>query len=142
MCEFGKEAPVISQLISLFPTRLKEAADFAKQSRILLLKTRSGVGIDLALGAMPFESRMMDRSSLWQVQEQISIRTCSAEDLIIQKVFAGRDQDWIDVARIIERQTGQRLDIQVVMDELQPLLELKEDSVSLERLRQIILRTG
>jgi hypothetical protein len=139
MTKFGSEEPVISQLISMFPARLSDAVAFAKESRVLLLKTSTGVGIDIALGAMPFESRMMDRSSIWQLHDQQSLRTCSAEDLIIQKSFAGRDQDWIDVRQIIERQTAARLNMALILDELRPLLELKEDSHSLERLQRIFL---
>jgi len=136
--EFGSEGPIISRLISIFPARLADAAQFAKESRVLLLKTTTGVGIDVALGAMPFELRMIERSSPWKLQDQHAIRTCSAEDLIVQKTFAGRDQDWIDVRQIIERQTAARLEIAQIFDELSPLLELKEDTQSLERLRQLL----
>ena len=55
----------------------------------------------------------------------VSLRTCSAEDLVVLKAFAGRGQDWVDVERIIVRQTG-KLDWNYIREQLQPLAELKE----------------
>ena len=130
MAEFGQEAPIIQTIVSLFDPRIANAAQFAEQSRVLLLKTASGVGIDVSLGALPFEARMIERSSVWSIDLDRSLRTCSAEDLIIQKVFAGRDEDWLDVRRIIERQQATRLDVALIRVELQPLLQLKDDQDS------------
>ena len=42
----------------------------------------------------------------------------------ISKAFAGRSQDWVDVERIIVRQTG-KLDWKYIPKKLQPLAELK-----------------
>jgi len=54
----------------------------------------------------------------------------------VLKAFADRPQDWLDVEGIIVRQ-GRALDRAQVMDELMPLLEMKEDlspSATLEQL--------
>lgn len=48
----------------------------------------------------------MQRASYFAYPPGIPLRTCSAEDLIVLKAFAGRGQDWVDVERIIVRQTG------------------------------------
>lgn len=138
MAEFGREAPIIRRVVSLFEARIADAAQFAEQSRVLLLKTTSGVGIDVSLGALPFEARMIERSSLWTIDLDRSLRTCSADDLIIQKVFAGRDEDWLDVRRIIERQQGRSLDVALIRAELQPLLQLKGDQDSGARLDKLL----
>lgn len=53
------------------------------------------------------------------------LRTCSAEDLIVMKAFAGRDHDWGDVKGIIARQ-GRALKWPLIFAELGPLCELKE----------------
>jgi hypothetical protein len=138
MTGFGSEAPIIAQLIALFPPRVSDAAAFAKHSRVLLLATPQGVGVDIALGAMPFEARMIDRSSVWQLDEHRLLRTCSAEDLIVLKAFAGRDQDWVDIRQIVERQTSARLNESLILEEVEPLLQLKDDSDALARLRELL----
>jgi hypothetical protein len=53
------------------------------------------------------------------------LRTCSAEDLVVMKVFAGRDKDWADVTSVLERRGGE-LDLALIRRELQPLLAAKE----------------
>lgn len=60
-------------------------------------------------------------------------RTCSAEDLIVLKAFAGRGQDWVDVERIIVRQTG-KLDWDYIREQLRPLAELKDRHAILDQL--------
>lgn len=103
----------------------------------MLLRAGSGVGLDVALGALPFEALAVSRSSLFTYPPDVPLRTCSAEDLVVMKAFAGRSQDWVDVERIITRQTG-RLDWPHIWRELRPLAELKEDPgiiAALERRR-------
>lgn len=64
------------------------------------------------------------------------LRTCSAEDLIVLKAFAGRDIDLMDIKGIIKRQRG-RLDWNLIERELRPLLELKEDLEAWARLQEL-----
>jgi hypothetical protein len=68
-----------------------------------------------------------------------AIRTCSAEDLVVLKAFAGRDVDWLDVGGIAARQAG-RLDEGLIFRELEPLLELKGMPEASGRLREILQR--
>lgn len=138
MSEFGDEVSIVDQLLPLFQPRISDAGSFALQSRVLLLKTDQGVGVDISLGALPFESRMVDRSSVWELDQQRCLRTCSASDLIVQKAFAGRDQDWLDVQRIIDRQPAEALDAGLILRELAPLSELKGDPGAYERVRQLL----
>ena len=51
------------------------------------------------------------------------------------KAFAGRGQDWVDVERIIVRQTG-KLDWTYIFDQLAPLAELKDAPNIVEQLEQ------
>jgi hypothetical protein len=57
---------------------------------VLLIRADSGVDV----GALPFEERSVRRASPWVWTADISLITCSAEDLVVHKVFAGRDLDW------------------------------------------------
>jgi hypothetical protein len=130
---FGGEDPFIQTLLGRFEARIPNAAEFARERRVLLLRSSKGVGLDIALGALPFEELVVNRSSLFVYPPNVPLRTCSAEDLIVLKAFAGRSQDWVDVERIIVRQTG-KLDWGYIRAQLRPLAELKEDPGILDQL--------
>jgi len=134
---FGREPEYADQFLSVFTSRIPDAREFALRHRVLLLLGRAGIPLDVALGAMPFEERAVSRASPFVVAEGISLLTCSAEDLIIFKAFAGRDQDWIDIEGVTLRQ-HHRLDVGVIWQELIPLLELKEDEQAGPRLRRLL----
>lgn len=123
---FGNEKFIIDQVLSLYESRIESPHEFALQNRILLLRSKLGTGIDLSLGGLPFEKRLIERSSVWDIPRHGKIRTCSSEDLVVLKAFASRPQDWIDVEKVIIRQ-GIRLNRKLIMQELQPLADLKEE---------------
>jgi hypothetical protein len=98
---------------------------------------RPCVPIDIALGALPFEEEVVQRSSLFEFENGRSLRTCSAEDLVVLKLFAFRPRDVLDVESVAVRQRG-RLDWQAVEASLQPLAEVKDQPeimATLQRLR-------
>jgi hypothetical protein len=130
---FGREDPFIDVLMQQFAARIPDAAQFARDRRVLLLRSEKGVGLDIAFGALPFEERVVERSSNFAYPPNVPLRTCSAEDLIVLKAFASRGQDWVDVERIIVRQSG-KLDWEYVYEQLRPLAELKEAPEILEQL--------
>jgi len=133
---FGDESPLIQSILKRYQPRIPDASGFALHSRVLLLQDIAGHGIDIALGALPFEERVVMRSSLWGTPGNGSIRTCSAEDLIVLKAFASRPQDWLDVEKVIIRQSA-RLDRSLVLAELKPLAELKEEPEILEQVERL-----
>ncbi len=122
---FGGEEPFIERLLREYAGRVDDPAEFARENRVLLLRAPSGVGIDVALGALPFEEATVSRSSLFSFAGTAPLRTCSAEDLIVMKAFASRPRDWLDVEGIIVRQSG-KLDWAYIDQQLRPLAELKE----------------
>lgn len=134
---FGDEGRYIDALLGAFEPRLPDARDFALKHRVLLLTAANAVPLDVALGGLPFEERSVDRSTVFDVGEGVQLRICSAEDLIIHKVFAGRGQDWVDVRGILVRQTG-KLDLGLVREELRPLLDLKGTPEVLERFEDLV----
>ena len=95
---FGHEERSIDHLLAHYPGRLPDTRDFALQTRVVLLVGRNDVPLDIALGAMPFEERTVQRASRYHIAEHQALLTCSAEDLIVHKAFADRPQDWLDVA--------------------------------------------
>jgi hypothetical protein len=134
---FGSEAPYVDTLLSRLAGRIPDARTFALQHRVLLTTASSGIPVDIALGAMPFEERTVDRSSGFQVSTTEQVTTCSAEDLVVHKAFAGRDKDWLDIRGIVVRQ-GRSLDAPLIWTELLPLLELRDDETTESRLRGLL----
>lgn len=132
---FGDEDRHVQALLRHFEPRIKHAAEFALAHRVLLLRARSGVGLDIALAGLPFEETVVARSSLFAFPNQTVLRTCSAEDLVVMKAFAARPKDWIDVEGIIIRQTG-HLDWSYIFLQLKPLAELKEAPEILKELER------
>lgn len=136
---FGREAEFARVLLAHFASRIPDPMDFAGRYRVLLLRTEDGMPIDIALGAMPFEERSIERSSLGELAPGVGLRTCSAEDLIVHKAFAARAQDWVDVEGVILRQRGQ-LDWPQIWTELRDLAGLKEEPTLLQDLGRIAER--
>jgi nucleotidyltransferase AbiEii toxin of type IV toxin-antitoxin system len=130
---FGQEQRFSEVLLTHFEPRISNAADFAQERRVLLLRSSEGVGLDVALAALPYEELVIQRSSYFDYPPGISLRTCSAEDLIVLKAFAGRGQDWADIERVIVRQTG-KLDWDYIRKQLRPLAELKDAPEILDQL--------
>ena len=133
---FGHEGKYIRALLGHFRPRFRDAADFAIRNRVLLLRTAGGVDVDVSLGGVAFEESVVRRATLFAFQPKLELLTCSAEDLVVLKSFAGREQDWVDVAGILVRQ-GKRLDWRYILRELRPLADLKDSPETLERLKQL-----
>jgi hypothetical protein len=136
---FGSEAPFVEALLDRFEGRLPDTRGFALRHRVVLLRSSDRVPLDIALGAVPFEERAVARASDFAIVPGVVLSTCSAEDLIVFKAFAGRAQDWLDIEGIAVRQ-GTRLDDPLIWTEVEPLLELKESPEDARRLRAILDR--
>lgn len=138
---FGSEPEFVDALLASFQGRIPDARDFALRHRVVLLQSASAVPIDVALGGIPFEERVVERSSPWEIGDDEPLATCSAEDLAVLKAFAGRGKDWLDIEGVVTRQ-GAALDVALILREVEPLLELKDDTRSLARLRAILDRVA
>lgn len=133
---FGDEERFVRSLLARFEGRIPDAEAFALSRRVLLLRTPSGDGLDISLGGLPFERDLVDRSTKELFGDGYALRVCSADDLVVLKAFAARDQDWIDIRNIVRRQRT-ALDWLAIFDRLAPLVDLKEEPEILIRLRQI-----
>jgi Nucleotidyl transferase AbiEii toxin, Type IV TA system len=122
---FSGEDAFVATLLEHFEGRIADPRAFAQANRVVLLRTRSGVGLDIALGGLPFEEDAVARATPFLFPPGLALRTCSAEDLIVLKAFASRPKDWVDIDGILIRQAGQ-LDWNYVRRQLTPLAELKE----------------
>jgi hypothetical protein len=132
----GGEEAFVDPILGHYRARIPDARRFALERRVLLVETRDGVPLDISLGGLPYETTVVDRSTAFETEHGVTITTCSAEDLVILKAFAGRAQDWIDVEGVIVRQAA-ALDRQLVLADLRALLELKEDTTAEPRLLEL-----
>ncbi len=134
---FGSEKEFTSTILSAYEPRIPDAAAFAQQHRVLLVRSSSGIDFDVSLAALPFEEEMIRRSKDAEYLPGIELRICSAEDLIVLKSFANRSQDWQDVASVVTRQDSWNLDWDYIMTSVAPLAAVKEEPQILERLNDL-----
>jgi hypothetical protein len=134
---FGNEAAIADALLAAYPARIAEARDFAIARRVVLLRSPGGIGLDVALAALPFEEGMTERAVLVEVIPGRKLRLCSAEDLIVMKVFAGRATDLRDARSVIVRQGDSKLDWPYVERHLADFAELQGDRRCLSDLANI-----
>lgn len=123
---FGDESDFVAAIMKLYQPRRPDAAEFALRHRVLLVQSDAGIGLDISLGAIPFEHQMINRAVSVEFLPGIELRICLPEDLIVMKCFAGRPQDWQDVASVIVRQGVGQLDWAYIESNLEPLVALKE----------------
>lgn len=133
---FGGEEAFVREILTWYEPRVADPARFALETRVLLVQAASGVGIDIALGGMPFEESAVARATSYEFAPGMALVTASAEDLIVMKAFASRPKDWVDLEGIVIRQHG-RIDWAYVESQLKPLAELKEEPEILDRLARL-----
>lgn len=133
---YGGEEPYIDALLERYRARVESPREFALAHRVVLVKTAEGVGIDIALGGLPFERGVIERATEFEFVTGERLRTCSAEDLIVMKAIASREQDWMDIKGVIVRQAG-KLEWKRIISEAAPLCELKGEPEIIARLEQL-----
>lgn len=125
-CGWERTEEAIDFLASRYSTRGTNAAAFALRNRVLLLTSAiEGVTFDVSLGAIPFEESMVQRRSAFEFRPGLSLTTCSAEDLVVMKCFAGRPIDFKDVEGVLARNAG-KLDIEYIRRWLTDFAEVVE----------------
>lgn len=91
--------------------------------------------IDLTLGGLSDISEPLHRSTYQKFTNDISLKVCSAEDLIIFKTFAARPQDWIDVETVIIRQS--ELDWDYIDSAIEQVSVYDDMDAKLKRLHEL-----
>ncbi len=134
MTGFGGEEKFVDEWLRTYEARLELPREFALRNRVLLLRSSEGIGIDIALGALPFEEEAINRARLIELEPGALLCLCTAEDLIVMKAFANRPLDWNDVRGVIVRQDTRNLDWSYIRKQLTPLCDLKEEPEIVDRL--------
>ena len=78
---FGNEERIIDPLLERYPARIPDAREYALRRRVLLLTAPGGTGLDVLLGALPYEEKLVDRATRFVISPGLELRTCSAEEL-------------------------------------------------------------
>lgn len=138
----GREEEVIAAWLEKFPSRIPQPEIFALENRVLLLRGPEGIGIDVALGCLPFEERAIRNAVEVELEPGAFVRVCQPEDLIVMKAFADRPQDWLDIRGILIRQKDRPLDWQRIVRDLQPLARAKGKPEILETLENLRTEAG
>jgi len=134
---FGNETRYINGFLKNFEARISDAGEFARKHRVLLLRSSGHVAIDVAFSGLDFETRMIEKATLFPFEEGIQLKTCNAEDLIILKAFADRPQDWLDVAGILARQ-GSGIDRAYCIEMLSQLCLARDNSEIVDRFKWLL----
>lgn len=130
--------------MAAYEARTPEPENFAIAHRVLLLRSSLGIGIDIALGALPFERSAVARAAPVELEPGAPLRICTAEDLIVMKAFADRPQDRLDLRGVLVRQGTRNLDWRYVWEHLTPLVEVKQSPEILDHLKALLaeVRSG
>ena len=134
---FGGEERAVDLLLAAYMPRIETARAFALENRVLLVRSPGGIGIDVSLAALLYEEGVIERAVLVELLPGKGLRLCSPEDLIIMKLFAGRDTDLRDARSVVVRQGADQLDWSYVEKHLAELADLKDDPNLMDQLRRI-----
>ena len=135
----GEERRPLDLLLRTFTPRRSDALAFAIANRVLLIQATNQVAVDVGLAGSDFEVEVLERSSHW-VYRGTSLVTCSAEDLVLYKLVAGRARDVADIEGIVRRQ-GAGLDVGRIRRFGQLFAELKEEPELLRAFETALTRT-
>ena len=133
---WGEEEPFVSALLKRFEPRMEDGYEFALTHRVALIRASNGTDVDIALGALPFEEEMIQRSEKIEFAPGIELPCCTAEDLFIMKAFSGRSRDWVDAESIVTRQKS--LDKKYISSHLSELCDLKESPQNFEKAKRLL----
>jgi len=136
-------AAVRTAIRAAFP---KRARQHRREDPLIVAVEIDDVIVDFLLALPGYEEQIIHRASLcdfggWEAW------VCSAEDLIVQKVAAGRSKDWVDIEELLTRQFD-RLDHSYVLfwvSQIAEALEKPELLITYKRLvagLEVLSRSG
>lgn len=119
----------VQALVDRLPPRRDDAIELAHTRRIYLTQTSQGFPVDISIGLPGYEEQLVARAIDYKLTIGHTVRLCSAEDLIIHKLIAGRPQDIYDIQAVIVRQAS-ALDVAYIQTWLRIFAEwLESDDV-------------
>lgn len=118
-----------------FPDRARE---HVPENPLIVAVNVGGVVVDFLLALPGYEEQIIERAVRRNIGE-FKVWVCSAEDLIIQKVVAGRAKDWVDLESLLIAQRG-KLDEAYIEDWLSQFAEALEKPEILDEYRRLLTK--
>lgn len=116
----------IKHILERFSPRVEDAHQFARKSRVILVRASNDTPLDISLGLPGYEDQVVERAVAYEFAPGKQMQICSAEDLIIHKAVASRPQDIRDIEGVIFRQKN-NLDATYIRQWLTIFAELLEN---------------
>lgn len=118
--------------------RTADAVDFAKVSRVLLLRHGpSGIEIDMSLASLPFEQEVIERA-VERTIRGVAFRLATVEDLIVMKAIALRPRDIADIEALLD--THPQLDVERIRGYLRAFTEALETDDFAAEFERLLVR--
>lgn len=125
-------------VLKRFPERQAHVPAHLQSAHVIHVWAMPSVPVDLMVSIFDYERQAIDRALPITVGG-VSVRVCTAEDFIVHKVIANREQDWIDVERVVIRQKS-KLDQRYILNWLKQFAEGLESPELLTRYQQLQAR--
>lgn len=135
--ELGIQA-FVELLGAAFQFRVPDPLPFVRRTYVAPILASNDVGLDLALGFLPYEVETVERAILVQYHG-VAFSVCTAEDLIIHKAISERPKDWADIEGILARQAG-ALDQPYIMRWLEEFSRALERPELIKQYQELLLR--
>jgi predicted nucleotidyltransferase len=127
---------VRAALRAAFPQRARQRAP---ENPLIVSVIIEGITVDFLL-TLPGYEELIVRRAVQRDLDGWTASICSAEDLIIQKVVAGRRKDWLDVENVLLVQRGQ-LDEKYIEEWLGQFAEVLEAPEILAEYKRLLAQS-
>lgn len=128
-------AGVRAAILAKFPERARQ---HAPHNPFIVAVTIDKVIVDFLLALPGYEELIITRAVRRKLGD-FWAKICSSEDLIIQKVTAGRSKDWMDVEALLLRQHG-KLDESYIMNWLSQFAEALDKPEMLTEYQHLVAK--
>lgn len=127
---------LLNAVVETFRVLPKDAKRFVRETWVLPLEhMETKVRVDIVFSITPFERQAMARAREILI-EDVPVKYISPEDLVVQKIIAGRTKDLEDAKGVIEVQ-GDKITIAKVENKIKALAREEEGRVWLGRWRKL-----
>ena len=123
-----------------FPARPTNIPAHQLSPQVIHIWALPNVAADLLVSVFDYEKQAIDRAVEFNI-DGVLAPVCTAEDLVIHKVVAGRGTDWQDVEGILIRQQG-KLDVKHIRNWLTQFAEALESPEMLERFDKLYVEVN
>lgn len=128
----------VELLGGVFRFRVTDPLSFVRRTYVAPILASNDVGLDLALGFLPYEIQTVERAILVQ-HHGVAFSVCTAEDLIVHKAISERPKDWDDIEGVLARQ-GSALDQAYIMQWLQEFAQALERPELVQKYQTLLSR--